>query len=133
MDALFGSSEMQFFETRPPHRLLLELSFLTGTIRSPLHLLHHPTSLISIHDGLYRQHIPSPHCYKYSSLEGTCNSMEMESPRLTTKSELSPTELISESFPAFDHRGNIVEPFDNEARRDNEFKDSEMHSSFAVH
>lgn len=34
------------------------------------------------------------------------------------------SEVISETFPAFDHRGTIIEPFDNEAKRDAEFQES---------
>ncbi|KAI0703719.1 hypothetical protein BC835DRAFT_1262355 [Cytidiella melzeri] len=49
----------------------------------------------------------------------------------TTTSSLPPVnakdssvaDLISQSFPKFDHRGTIVEPFDNEGRRDTEFQD----------
>ena len=35
------------------------------------------------------------------------------------------SDVISETFPAFDHRGTIIEPFDNEAKRDAEFQESE--------
>ncbi|KAH9947501.1 hypothetical protein B0H21DRAFT_778458 [Amylocystis lapponica] len=30
-------------------------------------------------------------------------------------------EVISETFPSFDHRSAVVEPFDNESKRDAEF------------
>lgn len=39
------------------------------------------------------------------------------------------SEAISDPLPTFDHQGVIIEPFDNEARRDTEFQDSEcMHA-----
>lgn len=33
-------------------------------------------------------------------------------------------EIITEKFPPFDHRSAIVEPFDNETKRDAEFMES---------
>lgn len=35
------------------------------------------------------------------------------------------SELISKTYPPFDHRADIIEPFDNEAKRDTEFQESE--------
>ena len=42
-----------------------------------------------------------------------------------SNSENNAVELITQSFPPFDHRKIIVEPFDNEAKRDEEFRHSE--------
>lgn len=42
-----------------------------------------------------------------------------------SKSESHKDDLISRSFSPFDHRGLIVEPFDDETKRDGEFRDSE--------
>lgn len=39
----------------------------------------------------------------------------------STKSKRSGSELLSEKFAPFDHRSTVVEPFDNETKRDAEF------------
>jgi hypothetical protein len=36
--------------------------------------------------------------------------------------DASIVDLVSEQYPDFDHRGIIVEPFDNESKRDTEFQ-----------
>ncbi len=46
-------------------------------------------------------------------------------PPLNSNNKRAISEVISETSPTFDHRGNIVEPFDNEAKRDLEFQESE--------
>ncbi|THG93384.1 hypothetical protein EW026_g7837 [Hermanssonia centrifuga] len=44
-------------------------------------------------------------------------------PPLNSNNKRAISEVISETSPKFDHRGNIVEPFDNEAKRDLEFQE----------
>ncbi|KAI0947951.1 hypothetical protein AcW1_009581 [Taiwanofungus camphoratus] len=44
----------------------------------------------------------------------TCNNTDRSQKRAIS-------EVISKTFPPFDHRTTVVEPFDNEAKRDTEF------------
>lgn len=50
----------------------------------------------------------------------------------------SVSEIISQKFSAFDHQGTIIEPFENESKRDVEFQESEcmrscMHAIACLH
>ncbi|CAL1699550.1 unnamed protein product [Somion occarium] len=42
----------------------------------------------------------------------------------STNDKQTALDIISETFPPFDHRGKIVAPFDNETKRDAEFQES---------
>lgn len=44
----------------------------------------------------------------------------------STNDKQTALDIISETFPPFDHRGKIVAPFDNETKRDAEFQESEL-------
>ena len=59
--------------------------------------------------------------------ESNTIQMDPKSSFVTTmpKSEANVAELIAQSFSPFNHRENIAEPFDNETKRDGEFRDSE--------
>ena len=49
------------------------------------------------------------------------DSHQVESPS-ATKSSVS--ELTTEKFSSFDHRGNVIAPFEDESKRDEEFQES---------
>lgn len=53
----------------------------------------------------------------------TCNNTDRSQKRAIS-------EVISKTFPPFDHRTTVVEPFDNEAKRDTEFLESEYDNSY---
>lgn len=50
----------------------------------------------------------------------------MDTNRSQTDSMQKPStkDVLSESFPSFDHNSSIIEPFDEEAKRDTEFRRS---------
>ncbi|PCH35231.1 hypothetical protein WOLCODRAFT_139815 [Wolfiporia cocos MD-104 SS10] len=54
-----------------------------------------------------------------SSSSPACSQQEGDARSRTEKQSIS--EIIAETFPPFDHRTAVVEPFDNESKRDAEF------------
>ena len=72
------------------------------------------------------------HRYYTSAQKAICLSSESTSAKMdsgpcasASSKSASVVDLISQSFPEFDHRGTIVEPFDNEGKRDGQFQDGE--------
>ena len=80
---------------------------------------------------LYHYHRYYTSAQRTTSLSSESTSAKMDSGPLTcvaasaSSKSASVVDLISQSFPEFDHRGTIVEPFDNEGKRDGQFQDGE--------
>ena len=51
-------------------------------------------------------------------------SVHNDRPEGSTHCNANIAEIVAETFPAFDHQAIIIEPFDNEAKRDAEFQES---------
>lgn len=57
-------------------------------------------------------------------MESISSNLNVGKADASERSKRGVSEIISDVFTPFDHRGKIVAPFDNENKRDAEFQES---------